>query len=88
MKYQIFVFKSYYNSTFVLNVDQNTKIEDIYKITSDKINIPIKYICLTYSGKFLSDKQKPITFYNIYKDSTLHLYTRINSLDTKCLSNE
>jgi len=76
MDFQIFIFKSYYNKTLVLTVNDNTSIDELYNMISDKISIPIQYIYLIYSSKVLSDKTLLLPDYNIRKDSTIHLHLR------------
>lgn len=76
MSFQIFIFKSFHNKTITLEVNSNTTVKELYNQISTKIGIPSKFIYLIYSAKVISDLNKSIDFYNIEKESTLHLHFR------------
>lgn len=75
MSFQIFIFKSYYNNTLLLDLPNDISIKKIYELVSKKINIDTKYIYLTYAGKLLNCNIN-IKEYNIKNNSTLHLNIR------------
>lgn len=76
MTFQIFIFKSNYNKTKIINIDDNISVKTLYEKVSDKLNIPLKYFYLTYSGKIIYYNDLTINHYNISSGSTIHLYIK------------
>ena len=58
------------DKTLVLNVSLNSKISEIKRIISKKINVPVKYINLTHVGKKMDD-DKTVKYYNIHNNANI-----------------
>ena len=72
---QIFV-KTLNGKTITLNVGTSESIEHVKSMIQDKEAIPQDQQVLTFGGKLL-EKTRTLSYYNIKKESTLHLNLRI-----------
>ena len=73
---QIFV-RGPTTKTVVVNVEGDSLIEDVRIKLMEKTGIPPRFQCLTYTSKILEDGHTLFS-YNIQKEATLHLASRIN----------
>ncbi|KAK7291490.1 hypothetical protein RIF29_06672 [Crotalaria pallida] len=68
---QIFV-KSLSGKTITVEVDRSETIGEVKAKIEAKTRVPVKKQCLSWCGKTLRD-EFAVSYYNIFKESTLHL---------------
>ena len=73
--FQIFVV-TLSGKNILLDVDSNTTIEEVKRCIEEKEGVPPQEQRLIYEGRQLEDCKK-VSFYNIERDSTLHLVLRL-----------
>ncbi len=74
---QIFV-KTLTGKTVMFEARQNSTVLDVKRWIETTQEVPIEHQRFIFAGRVLEENDKTLKFYNIQKESTLHLVCRLS----------
>jgi hypothetical protein len=68
----------------VLNVNNNTRVDNLKKLIFKKTGLPSTWQSLLFNGKSMDDINNLLSYYNIIKESTIIVKLKFHGVGCRC----